>query len=178
MPLNSMNNLLRKKLVARGRYTFVDELLVRVLVTLAMMLKSVQCMAVIMTHYHSLSHSSSSLKSLIGYLFFFSASGKAGLVSAYGTTIGAVVVLGIATSPAGGVGVIAAPVIGGAVGLVIGIGGTLGGLLIGAGHACATPFIELGKAARKPTVYEEKPYVLFIQSVNYFDCLDFLLMND
>ena len=101
-------------------------------------------------------------------LICYRASGKAGLVSAYGTTLGAVVVLAIATSPAGGVGVIAAPVIGGAVGLVIGIGGTLGGLLIGAGHACATPFIELSRAARKPTVYEEKPYVLISHLYYWF----------
>jgi len=88
------------------------------------------------------------------------ASGKAGLAGGLGTTYVAAIVLAVATSPAGGAGIIAAPVIGGAVGLVIAIGGTVGGLLIGAGHAIATPFIELGKAVRKPTVYEEKPAVL------------------
>jgi len=88
------------------------------------------------------------------------ASGKAGLTTGIGTMYVAAIVLAVATSPAGGAGIIAAPVIGGAVGLVIAIGGTVGGLLIGAGHAIATPFIELGKAVRKPTVYEEKPAVL------------------
>jgi len=87
------------------------------------------------------------------------ASGKAGLYAGGGTTIGAAVVLGIATSPVGGAGVIVAPVIGVAVGLVVAIGGTVGGMLIGAGHAIATPFIELGRG-RKPGTIEQRPGAL------------------
>jgi len=76
------------------------------------------------------------------------ASGHAGLQTAKYTTIGAAVFLAVITSPVGCVGIIAAPVIGGAAGLVVGVGGVCGGLLIGAGHAIATPFISLGKVIK------------------------------
>jgi len=76
------------------------------------------------------------------------ASGKAAAYSFIPVTTVSFVVLAIATSPAGGVGGLVAPIIGGVVAGAIAVGGCAGGLLIGAGHAVATPFIELGKVTR------------------------------
>jgi len=76
------------------------------------------------------------------------ASAKAGAISFIPVTYVSAIVLCVATSPAGGAGVLVAPLIGGAVTATIAIGGTCGGLLIGAGHAIATPFIDFGKVTR------------------------------
>jgi len=76
------------------------------------------------------------------------ASCYAGAISFLPVTYVACIVGAVATAPFGGAGAIVGPVIGAGVTTAIAIGGTCGGLVIGAGHAVATPFIEMGKVTR------------------------------